>query len=310
MYLKRLNNLFLAIQNQLTRPHAFRNIFITHNAWGIFSKNSHISSQGAKPKIAYPNKATALKAAETMSRKYGVHFSVYKCLWCDGWHIGKNRENKIKVSPLEQQLSDRLLDLPNPLYERLKKYPIVDLAPVLNTGVRGRTLSSTSHNWLLPKIKEAGIERIIDFRTTDISEKYEDKVKAAGMEYLHIAIDSRTTDARTIIADLPLLFEWLDKGHFYIACAMGLHRTDIALALYYVFHPSNALNLVPELRGHRVDGHLRIEDIATRLNSVMRALTPEDCERLQILENYEVEFNKRKKRLFAVNSNFSVPTSP
>lgn len=31
-----------------------------------------------------------------MGNKYGVHFSVYKCLYCDGWHCGKNRENKVK----------------------------------------------------------------------------------------------------------------------------------------------------------------------------------------------------------------------
>ena len=29
-----------------------------------------------------------------MSQKHNTHFSVYKCLYCDGYHIGKNRENK------------------------------------------------------------------------------------------------------------------------------------------------------------------------------------------------------------------------
>ena len=37
-----------------------------------------------------------MKAAEAMSTKYGVHFSVYKCAWCDWWHVGKNAQNKIK----------------------------------------------------------------------------------------------------------------------------------------------------------------------------------------------------------------------
>lgn len=35
-----------------------------------------------------------------MGSKYGVHFSVYKCLYCDGWHCGKNRENKIKADEI------------------------------------------------------------------------------------------------------------------------------------------------------------------------------------------------------------------
>ena len=36
-------NSILAIWNQLTRKGAWRNIFVTHNAFGIFSKYSHIS---------------------------------------------------------------------------------------------------------------------------------------------------------------------------------------------------------------------------------------------------------------------------
>lgn len=28
---------------------------------------------------------------------------VYKCAWCDGWHIGKNAQNKIKSDALEDK---------------------------------------------------------------------------------------------------------------------------------------------------------------------------------------------------------------
>jgi len=31
-----------------------------------------------------------------MSKKHGVHFSNYKCIFCDGYHLGKNRDNKKK----------------------------------------------------------------------------------------------------------------------------------------------------------------------------------------------------------------------
>lgn len=47
------------------------------------------------PKVSYPSKAAAQKAAEAMSSRHGVHFSVYKCAWCDGWHVGKNAQNKV-----------------------------------------------------------------------------------------------------------------------------------------------------------------------------------------------------------------------
>lgn len=89
-------NLFLAIRDQLGREGALRNIFVTHNAFGIFSRYSHIARGSGKPKIPYPTREVAQKAAEAMGRKHGVHFSVYKCAWCDGWHIGKNAQNKVR----------------------------------------------------------------------------------------------------------------------------------------------------------------------------------------------------------------------
>ena len=39
----KIKNLFLAIYDQLTRKGAWRNIFVTHNAFGIFSRYSHIA---------------------------------------------------------------------------------------------------------------------------------------------------------------------------------------------------------------------------------------------------------------------------
>ena len=123
-----IRNLILAIYDQLTRPKALRHIFITHNAFGIFSRYSHIARQSRKPKIAYPSREAASQAATAMERKYGVHYSVYKCVWCDGWHIGKNRQNKIHTDP--DTSSGWMSSTPsNRLYERLKAYPITDLAP-------------------------------------------------------------------------------------------------------------------------------------------------------------------------------------
>ena len=48
---------------------------------------------------------------------------------------------------------------PNALYESLKQYPIVDLAPVYDKGVRGRTMSGRGSNWLLEKVRDAEIGR-------------------------------------------------------------------------------------------------------------------------------------------------------
>ena len=72
------------------------NFFITRNAWGAFSINSHINQHTGQPKVMYNSVKSAQKAADSMSKKRGVHFSFYKCLFCDGYHVGKNRENKIE----------------------------------------------------------------------------------------------------------------------------------------------------------------------------------------------------------------------
>ena len=85
--------LFIALWEQGPPLRFFRNFFITRNAWGMFYKSSCIRKDG-KSKVRYNSKASALKAADSMSRKHGNHFSVYRCIFCGGLHLGKNRDNK------------------------------------------------------------------------------------------------------------------------------------------------------------------------------------------------------------------------
>lgn len=87
-------NFWIWFTDQVKRKRAFYNFFISRNAWGAFSINSHIRASTGQPKITYNTKESALRAAESMSKKYGKHFSTYKCLFCDGYHVGKNRSNK------------------------------------------------------------------------------------------------------------------------------------------------------------------------------------------------------------------------
>jgi len=90
----KLKNLFLGLKEQLPWRRAFRNFFITGNAWGMFYLSSHQRTDIQKTKVMYNTKASALKAAEAMKKKQNTHFSVYKCIFCDGYHLGRNRDNK------------------------------------------------------------------------------------------------------------------------------------------------------------------------------------------------------------------------
>ena len=73
-----MKNLIPALKSQLPLKRALRNFFITGNAWGLFSINSHINQTSGKEKVVYGSKDSAMRAAQSMSKKYGVHFSVYK----------------------------------------------------------------------------------------------------------------------------------------------------------------------------------------------------------------------------------------
>lgn len=90
----KLKNFWSWFKDQVHRKKAFYNFFISGNAWGAFSINSHIRAATGQPKVSYNTMESALKAADKMGQKYGKHFSVYKCLFCDGYHLGKNRDNK------------------------------------------------------------------------------------------------------------------------------------------------------------------------------------------------------------------------
>ena len=86
-----IRNLYLALKGQLPFKRAFYNFLITRNAWGMFHRNSHRRGDTGKEKVMYNTKASAGKAATSMGKKRDCHFSVYKCVFCDGYHIGKNR---------------------------------------------------------------------------------------------------------------------------------------------------------------------------------------------------------------------------
>lgn len=87
----KLRNFWLALKGQLPWSRFFRNFLINGNGWGLFSVNSHINRHTGKPKITYPSLEAARKSADGLSRKYGGRISAYKCMFCDGYHIGHDR---------------------------------------------------------------------------------------------------------------------------------------------------------------------------------------------------------------------------
>jgi len=87
----KIKNLYLGLKQLLSLRRLFTLLFISGNGWGLFSIHSHINSSTGKPKIKYNTQESAKKAAINMNEKYGYPFSAYKCIYCDGYHIGKDR---------------------------------------------------------------------------------------------------------------------------------------------------------------------------------------------------------------------------
>ena len=148
--------------------------------------------------------------------------------------------------------------------ERIIRTRVPDVAPVYG-GVRGRTLSSRHQLYAWPAIKEAGVKAVIDLRGMDKSDKLPSLCLEYGFDYFHYPVDNDRETIAKMVELFPKLCEMIDKGDFYIACAMGLHRTDIALCAYWMFYAADKGVAPPPIRGYRrEDGH--------NTNKIMRVL--------------------------------------
>lgn len=148
--------------------------------------------------------------------------------------------------------------------ERIIQTGIPDIAPVYG-GVRGRSMSARHQAYAWPIIREAGIKRYIDLREGDKSNRLPNLCQLKELEYFHYPVDNHALTIAQMVELFPKFCEQIDKGNFYIACAMGLHRTDIALCTYWVFYAADKGIAPPPIRGYRhEDGH--------NTNKIMRVL--------------------------------------
>ena len=183
------------------------------------------------------------------------------------------------------------------------KVDIPNFHSVNGKGLRGESLSIKRNSKFLPLLHDLGIKHIIDLKTSDFSKNFQANVEKNSMTYSHFPIDSEKTSDREIINNLPELFEIINNGDFYIACAQGLHRTDIALAINYIFN-KDAIENPPILYGHLEKSSVRVSDIFRRTNSIFKSLTGEDRKKLG-LENFdENKYKAKKKELMEFNNHF------
>jgi len=167
-------------------------------------------------------------------------------------------------------------------------------------GVRGQSLACKRNRRHLEPVRGAGISMIIDLRTGDYRNDLLFACERLGMEYRHIPIDKKHTPGTEIIKRLPLLISSISHGNFYISCTQGLHRTDTALALYYLFSP-DAID-PPLMYGHVISGVFRSGEIYGRAGSVYHCLTEGDKKVLGLDDAFPERFAERKRLLTAAQS--------
>lgn len=177
---------------------------------------------------------------------------------------------------------------------------IQNLATVYG-GVRGTTLSSRHNMRYRQTVVDSGIRTIIELRDEDHSDRLCRMCEIYGIRYFAFPMDSHSVPNEVIAYRLQEFFELIDNGDFYIACAMGLHRTDMALAIYWMFHGADNGIDPPILRGHIADGELVLgrlnNKVFRRLNSLYAYLMENNVIPIPDRET----FAQRKKDLIDFN---------
>lgn len=168
-------------------------------------------------------------------------------------------------------------------------------------GARGTTLSSRHNMRHWQTIVDCGVRTIIELRDKDHSDRLCKMCETYSISYFAFPLDSHSVPDEVIASRLKEFFELVDNGDFYIACAMGLHRTDMALSIYWIFHGAdNGIN-PPILKGHIENGNLVLDKLNNkvfrRLNSLYDYLIENNIVQVPDRET----FTQRKRDLIDFN---------
>lgn len=153
--------------------------------------------------------------------------------------------------------------------EQIIQTGIPDIAPVYG-GVRGRTISSHKQAYAWKSIVAAGLRQVIDLRKDYSADRYPELCRQYGVDYFHYPIAPDRETITKMVELFPEFCQRIDQGSFYIACAMGLHRTDIALCTYWVFYAADKGIAPPPIRGYRLEDGRDTDKIMRVLNAFYR----------------------------------------
>lgn len=204
--------------------------------------------------------------------------------------------------------------------KRINSLQITNFRLIDSSSARGVTLNNKSSNFM-KELKESGINCIIDLRReASKSSKYANNCYENGLEYFDFPLnknmpifnnitgtklntEERLKSNQIFLEKLPKFFEIMNKGRVYIACLLGLHRTDLAVTLNYLLNPKEPY--APPILSHmflKNEANLTNKYIAS-VKRLLMNLSETDRVKIGMSENFGDVFNSRVAKLRMMNGN-------
>ncbi len=224
----------------------------------------------------------------------------------DGWLEGKNLREEMRERIFSRSaaiLNDKNLQLkqldpkdastqllPNSKYKNASKiifnpktssreFMFQDLKdmPDLN-GLRGKNpLFGKSISPIVNRVQtlmDSGIKNIIDLRSTgEITQKAMSVVEKSGIGYLNFPVEDRKWTKQS----LDKITEFIDavnKGDFYLGCANGQSRTDLACAINYCFN-KNAKSVPDFYYGSNSSASISVKENIGQILNIIKKKNPD-----------------------------------
>ena len=227
----------------------------------------------------------------------------------------KSDSNPVKNAPIEDEFvrNTGSVDI-----ARIKSLGIKHFRLIDSNSIRGVTLANQKHS-ILTELKECGINTIVDLRTEgDESSKYAETCKENGLNYINFKLkvnmpifnmplatkltaEERQNEINAFIKRLPDFFQVMDEGKYYMACLLGLHRTDLAVVLNYLVNPK-------EPKTPPVLSHMYIKEETNFTNkyigamkNLLKNITAEHKKYLGLPEDFITIFDARVLKLRLMN---------
>ena len=116
-----------------------------------------------------------------------------------------------------------------------------------------------------------------------------------------LSIDEIHKQNKEFVDNLPKFFEKMNSGKYYMACLLGLHRTDLAVTLNYLVNPKEPVT--PPTLSHmfmKEETNLTNKYIGA-IKNLIKNLSPKDREFLNLPENFNEIFSSRILKLRLMN---------